>query len=238
MLTPAIVEYSLLKGHYNRFETGLYYLQSRYYDPEVCRFINADSYATTGQGFLGHNMFAYCLNSPACMVDTDGRDAILVVDYGDEGLPIVGHAYAYVQDENGTWYMTEWRGRFPDKSTAMIVCYEANDAQLKEIQQIMEGKSIEDKNYVYISGDFSESVDYAETWNGTNYGGYDLFDRNCMHYVRDTLLQGSFDHRLELIVLILTSYCSPVPKDLYMALVKTQMTSEFWKVLKSAKKKA
>ena len=38
-------------------ETGLYYLQSRYYDPEVGRFINADSFASTGQGLLGNNMF-------------------------------------------------------------------------------------------------------------------------------------------------------------------------------------
>jgi len=33
------------------------------------RFINADSYASTGQGVLGNNMFTYCLNSP-----TNGSD--------------------------------------------------------------------------------------------------------------------------------------------------------------------
>ena len=41
------------RGYYYDTETGFYYLQSRYYDPEICRFINADSYASTGQGFLG-----------------------------------------------------------------------------------------------------------------------------------------------------------------------------------------
>ena len=40
----------------------MYYLQSRYYDPLVGRFINADVYASTGQGILGCNMFAYCEN--------------------------------------------------------------------------------------------------------------------------------------------------------------------------------
>ena len=39
-------------------ETKFYYLQSRYYDPEICRFINADGYVTTGQGLLSHNIFA------------------------------------------------------------------------------------------------------------------------------------------------------------------------------------
>ena len=48
------------RGYYYDSETGFYYLQSRYYDPENHRFINADSYASTGQGFLGVNMFAYC----------------------------------------------------------------------------------------------------------------------------------------------------------------------------------
>ena len=36
------------------------------------RFINADAYASTGQGILGNNMFAYCLNNPAVLVDMHG----------------------------------------------------------------------------------------------------------------------------------------------------------------------
>ena len=50
----------------------MYYLQSRYYDPELGRFLNADSYASTGQGILGCNMFAYCNNSPVNCVDPTG----------------------------------------------------------------------------------------------------------------------------------------------------------------------
>jgi RHS repeat-associated protein len=56
-------------------ETGLYYLQTRYYDPELGRFISADSYASTGQGFAGCNMFAYCLNNPVRFNDPYGRIA-------------------------------------------------------------------------------------------------------------------------------------------------------------------
>lgn len=44
------------RGYYYDNETGFYYLQSRYYDPQIGRFINADSFASTGQGFLGYNM--------------------------------------------------------------------------------------------------------------------------------------------------------------------------------------
>ena len=53
-------------------ETDLYYLQSRYYDPGMGRFINADSYPSTGDGTLSNNMFAYCLNSPTNRVDAEG----------------------------------------------------------------------------------------------------------------------------------------------------------------------
>ena len=51
------------RGYYQDNDTGFYYLQSRYYDPELKRFINADSYSSTGQGLLGYNMFSYCSNN-------------------------------------------------------------------------------------------------------------------------------------------------------------------------------
>ena len=53
-------------------ETGLYYLQSRYYNPTIGRFINADSFASTGQGVTGANMFAYCGNNPTKYEDRGG----------------------------------------------------------------------------------------------------------------------------------------------------------------------
>ena len=57
------------RGYYYDSETGFYYLQSRYYDPANHRFINADGLASTGQGFTGTNMFAYCLNKPLGFAD-------------------------------------------------------------------------------------------------------------------------------------------------------------------------
>ena len=63
------------RGYYYDNETGFYYLQSRYYDPANRRFINADRHMSTGQGFVGTNMFAYCNNSPVFLVDYDGDEA-------------------------------------------------------------------------------------------------------------------------------------------------------------------
>ena len=63
------------RGYYYDTDTGFYYLQSRYYDPANHRFINADALASTGQGFVGTNMFAYCNNNPANLSDTEGNVA-------------------------------------------------------------------------------------------------------------------------------------------------------------------
>ena len=60
------------RGYVYDAETGWYYLQSRYYDPSIGRFISADVYLSTGQGVLGHNAFAYCLNNPVNMSDPTG----------------------------------------------------------------------------------------------------------------------------------------------------------------------
>ena len=51
----------------------MYYLQSRYYNPQVGTFLNADVYISTGQSVLGYNMFAYCGNSPVNRTDSTGH---------------------------------------------------------------------------------------------------------------------------------------------------------------------
>ena len=69
-----IAEYNplLYRGYIYDWETGLYYLQSRYYDPEIGRFINADGLVSTGQGLTGNNMCAYCGNNPIIYSDPYG----------------------------------------------------------------------------------------------------------------------------------------------------------------------
>ena len=62
------------RGYIYDRDTGLYYLQSRYYDPAIGRFINADTYTTTdADGLLSTNMFAYCENNPVMGVDPTGE---------------------------------------------------------------------------------------------------------------------------------------------------------------------
>jgi RHS repeat-associated protein len=63
----------MYRGYYYDSDLNMYYLQSRYYDPNTCRFINADGYISTGQGLTGYNMFAYCGNNPVTGYDPTGH---------------------------------------------------------------------------------------------------------------------------------------------------------------------
>ncbi|MBQ3482257.1 MAG: RHS repeat-associated core domain-containing protein [Oscillospiraceae bacterium] len=66
------------RGYYFDAETGMYYLGSRYYNPELGRFISPDVFISTGQGLLGCNMFAYCNNNPVNMADYAGGEPISI----------------------------------------------------------------------------------------------------------------------------------------------------------------
>ena len=61
------------RGYYYDNETGYYYLQSRYYDANLCRFINADDYNYLDKDIVdGLNLFAYCNNDSVNRFDLDG----------------------------------------------------------------------------------------------------------------------------------------------------------------------
>ena len=62
------------RGYYYDGETGFYYVSSRYYDPEIGRWINADNViAGVGGDLKGYNLFAYCFNNPVNMDDQAGN---------------------------------------------------------------------------------------------------------------------------------------------------------------------
>ena len=62
------------RGYYQDNESGFFYLQSRYYDGVVGRFLNADTQAN--DGVIGTNIYVYGLNNPILYCDYDGKIAI------------------------------------------------------------------------------------------------------------------------------------------------------------------
>ena len=73
--TIALLNPFRYRSYYYDVETGLYYLNSRYYDPEIGRFINADDISILSEGkdfFNGLNLYAYCGNNPVNDIDNNG----------------------------------------------------------------------------------------------------------------------------------------------------------------------
>ena len=61
------------RGYYYDNETGFYYLQSRYYNPAIHRWINSDSLIGQAENIQGTNLFSYCFNNPVNMTDSTGN---------------------------------------------------------------------------------------------------------------------------------------------------------------------
>ena len=65
-----------IRDSYYDEETGMYYLKSRYYDPEICRFISADDVTVmidSPMSLTDKNLYAYCDNDPVNKKDEEGE---------------------------------------------------------------------------------------------------------------------------------------------------------------------
>ncbi len=89
------------RGYYQDVETGLYYLQSRYYDSTTMRFINADDPSVIQMGSEEKqelNLYVYCVNDPVNHVDPTGYIAANVIG------AIIGGVIGAV----GGYFLTNW----------------------------------------------------------------------------------------------------------------------------------
>ena len=81
------------RGYYEDTETGLYYLQSRYYNAVMSRFLNADEPLMIGlsaSNSIGANLFAYCRNNPVMNSDPTGYFYIKIKDMAKFIVYILG----------------------------------------------------------------------------------------------------------------------------------------------------
>ena len=177
------------RGYYYDSETGLYYLNSRYYDPETGRFVNADSYVSTGQGITAYNMFAYCLNDPVNYIDPTGELAY-PGEIHNEVVRRIADKYGYYKEQhilykNGHNYkkrrfgradLISWDGKVWDVKRDKPGQIEAGKDQVKnyvnntwaqfpDIPLSIGGNEIEERLFYYRSGLTTYKVTYR-------YAGY------------------------------------------------------------------
>ena len=179
------------RGYIYDEETGFYYCKSRYYDPKIRRFINADALVSTCSGFLSYNMYAYCNNNPLNMVDSDGEIPVWI--YADIHRKVLRH----ICDNNPELHLTDQKTfisglskkRYCDLySTTTLECWELKHFLVDEIiafDQLMEYTSpegiLEDLNqhlemptktkipydhFYYSNGVYSGTVEYWDEGNG------------------------------------------------------------------------
>ena len=98
------------RSYYYDSESGLYYLMSRYYDPVVHRFLNADGYFQSGDNILDTNMNAYCQNNPIMNSDPTGNHPSDVI-CGNPTCPMCNlDRRNYLQTEKGLRNYNKYHG--------------------------------------------------------------------------------------------------------------------------------
>ena len=217
------------RGYVYDTDSGLYYLQSRYYDPDTGRFINADVYCDTGNSVLSTNMFAYCENNPVNFVDPSGTDAWWLQDI--DGVFYMGHTSLLIQERPGRWWYFYWG----DKSIQLIYI---GTCTLKSLNKYLNDNGYYSGTYdVYIKlkGDFYQSLTYIYYellhWSppfglsrkciiNANNPNYNLISSNCMQMSIRALLRGDFGKGDRTYKRILSLYSlQPIPNVSYNSLL-------------------
>ncbi len=112
------------RGYVYDTETGLYYLKSRYYDPAIGRFLNADNYPSTGQGLLGNNMFAYCGNNPVARQDANGK-------YYESALDVIAIGADIAELVVNPSNLVTWGALAADVASLVVPCVSGGGALVR-----------------------------------------------------------------------------------------------------------
>ena len=157
------------RGYYYDNETSLYYLNSRYYDPNVGRFLNADGSVNANGDLIGFNMFAYCGNNPVMWRDPSGTYCVRLAD--DMTMSLINLSFALACIGTGYLAWTSATGKLSRSSTSFPIA---------DIDVIDVVKPVwRSKNREVAIADEAEKVatDVSTAQHGKYYGAHAL-DKN------------------------------------------------------------
>ena len=208
----SIYEYNPLtyRGYIYDSETGFYYLQSRYYDPTVGRFINADEAicSTAIEEGIQNNLYAYCQNSCINYIDPSGYFRIktwIVSTSLDVLFALLNHAMmlGYISLSGAIWLLA--RSPFTKKLAINLVkkkiipvfvrgFYNTALTCLRKVlqtfgvigEQFYKGlrhEFIFDKINKYVDTRFYDFLSSMSTWGGIIGLVFDMLDGNWDGYI-------------------------------------------------------
>lgn len=162
-------------------ETGLYYLQSRYYDPLTGRFLNADVYCDTESGTpLSTNMFAYCENNAINKSDDEGKDAWWIQSPNSANGK--GHTSLLLKEKSGYWWYFYWG----DRSVQLLFI---GTSSLREITGKVRAQiNYYNRNY---SNKFGKLYYYEEYTRAIQFSGH--FE-NCIKEIKKYISNNQYSY--------------------------------------------
>ena len=232
------------RGYVYDQETGVYYLQSRYYNPEWGRFINADILVSTKKVDIGCNIFAYCNNNTVNYCDKNGFDAIWIQE--SKSAKENGHSGLMVQDEEGNWFFFYWgpTDETPDKDLifgakngSYIQEIPTNGADLHDIEVLRStlaaagGKAGNRANAItdiyYFEGDYTATLDAVENMVNMN-EEYNLITNNCVQKTIDAF--SASDSRFSMVAFGSGNYLIPNLAAFKVAMLPSNKKAFPWKL--------
>ena len=151
------------RGYYFDAESGMYYLQSRYYDPEIRRFISADNIIVTGTSveYQNVNLYEYCSDNPINFQDPSGHFILSALAgagaYFFEAIVSLGARYLLTKEIAGVvdefaWYRKSQKEKRDEALLSRVITrdllkqdYDYWTAELKKIngkKQVVGGEPL------------------------------------------------------------------------------------------------
>ena len=233
------------RGYYYDTETGFYYLQSRYYDPQNHRFINADCIAKTEYLSISTNVFVYCLNSPVYCIDSSGTDAIWLQER--DSAASMGHSGLMVQDTNEEWFFFYWGPASETFSAGLLTgvsngCYvvkiETNGHSLSDVEDIQTvlkkagGKAGDRAEKItdayYFKGDYTNTYEKVKEMERSG-SEYNLITRNCLQQTLEAFMAS--DQRFKFVSYGLVNGVVPNEAVRRVAMIPSQKEKTPWKLI-------
>ena len=207
-------------------ETGWYYLQSRYYNPETCRFISSDVLLSTGQGVIGHNAYAYCGNNPIANSDPLGT---AWWHWAIAGALVVGAAVACVVTCGGaapaiaavacvangvtaaTTSATVAAGVFIGSSTALATSAAYTLSTSGSVEEFLDQGSWGTVANTLVGGAMGGVSAYSGAKSSSN-GSYNNLDSKTKCFVAGTLIKTDYSAKAIEDIALVIMFMQPIPK--------------------------